>query len=287
MRSTLISRPAPRAPFVSAVTGRLGRRLVRTVGFGLVVPGGLAGCDGLEGGSLHIPRAVPTPVIAGDGLRLTAISSGFFHTCGLDAEGQAWCWGDNAYRQLGTEGPTVACDATSECVMRPVRVATDLRFQAISTSHTFTCALTMDGAAVCWGGGYEGGGAGNLGTGQPRRSATPVAVAGGHRFLALDAGENHVCGVTTDHAAYCWGRNDHDQLGVAFGATRDVPSPVLGGLRFVSVSAGKDFTCGVTVSGALWCWGENGQGQLGAGHQWDLNRPVTVQNPREASRPSR
>ncbi|OGT94909.1 MAG: hypothetical protein A2083_07335 [Gemmatimonadetes bacterium GWC2_71_9] len=212
------------------------------------------------------------PIPVTQNRRIPAVSTGYDYSCALDADSVAWCWGAGFF------------SSRIPAVTNLLQLSYTLRFRAITTGAGFACGLTADGTAYCWG--YSRGG--NLGTGRrATNSYAPVLVAGGHRFLALDAGENHVCGVTTDHAAYCWGRNDHDQLGVAFGATRDVPSPVLGGLRFVSVSAGKDFTCGVTVSGALWCWGENGQGQLGAGHQWDLNRPVTVQNPREASRPSR
>jgi alpha-tubulin suppressor-like RCC1 family protein len=32
-------------------------------------------------------------------------------------------------------------------------------------------------------------------------------------FVQVDAGVYHTCGVTTDHAAYCWGSNDYGVLG--------------------------------------------------------------------------
>ena len=32
-------------------------------------------------------------------------------------------------------------------------------------------------------------------------------------FQAISAGTNHVCGITAQHVAYCWGRNADGELG--------------------------------------------------------------------------
>ncbi len=242
-----------------------------------VLASALAGCDGITGGPYDIPRAVPSPVLAGDGLRLASVSSGFFHTCGLDPDGRAWCWGDNAYRQLGVEGPNVGCDGTSECLMRPVRVATELRFTVLSTAHTYTCALTTAGEAVCWGGGYGSGGAGNLGTGQMTRSAAPVAVAGGHRFQAITAGVSVACGLTTDGAALCWGRGG--LVGDGGSGQALAPVAVSGGHRFTAIAAGGDHVCGLVESGEALCWGGNRYGQTGTGAVARMNPATSTFDP--------
>lgn len=44
---------------------------------------------------------------------------------------------------------------------------------------------------------------GQLGNGAQDSSSVPVPVAG--MFLALAAGEKHVCGVEASEAAHCWG----------------------------------------------------------------------------------
>jgi len=74
-----------------------------------------------------------------------------------------------------------------------------------------------------------------------------------------------------DGAAYCWGGNGFDELGVGGAVVCDpnlpcsapAPLPVVGGKRFVQISAGSNHTCGVTSDGIGYCWGDNEYGQLG------------------------
>ena len=89
-------------------------------------------------------------------------------------------------------------------------------------------------------------------------TTVPVAVSGGLRFSALDAGwRYHTCGLTTNAAAYCWGFNVWGQLGN--GSTEDaaVPVAVSGGLTFAGLSAGGTNSCGVTRGGIAYCWGDH------------------------------
>ena len=60
---------------------------------------------------------------------------------------------------------------------------------------------------------------------------------------------------------YCWGRNDHGQLGD--GSTRNSAVPLLVPLPApaIRVAAGHYFTCAVLNSHTLYCWGHNEYGQ--------------------------
>jgi hypothetical protein len=81
----------------------------------------------------------------------------------------------------------------------------------------------------------------------------------------------HACGIKTDGALWCWGRNAHGQVGnSATGATiwGNVPTRV-GAARWRDVSTGREHTCGVQDDGSLWCWGNAGQGDLADGHVGD------------------
>ena len=130
-----------------------------------------------------------------------------------------------------------------------------------------TCALTITGAAYCWG--YNANGQlGNNGTGTI--TATPVRTVGDIVFESLSVSkvDDVSCGLSTSGAAYCWGKNDKGQLGNNnTGTVTATPVRTVGGIVFASVSVSKvdDVTCGLSTSGAAYCWGKNDRGQLGDG----------------------
>lgn len=130
--------------------------------------------------------------------------------------------------------------------------------------------------------------AGPVSPGPDLVATTPLA------FSQVSAGwewhEGFACGVTSEHAAYCWGSNLLGQLGIGTDtgpencpidpgftapcSTR--PVPVAGGHPFRQVSAGRASSCGVTTDNRVWCWGVNGSGQLGDGTTAERLRPVVV-----------
>jgi len=117
-----------------------------------------------------------------------------------------------------------------------------------------TCALTITGAAYCWG--YSANGQlGNNNTGTV--TATPVRTVGGIVFASVSVSkvDDVTCGLSTSGAAYCWGKNDRGQLGDGTTTRRLVPTPVAGGLRFKSLAVGTGHACAVAVSGIAYCWG--------------------------------
>ena len=232
--------------------------------------GGVAYCwgtndSGKVGDGTTIRRTSPVPVAGG--LVFQTISAGLYHTCGLTTGGAAYCWGWNfPFGMLG--------DGTVTWRTSPVPVAGGLVFQTISAGLYHTCGLTTGGDAYCWGFNRHG----QLGNLIPYEAETrPVPVVGGLVRKAISPGYDHTCGLTTGGAAYCWGLNDHGQLGDGGRANMAAyPIAVAGGLVFQAISAGSSHTCGLTSVGSIYCWGRNHHGQLGDGTTTDRLSPVRV-----------
>lgn len=145
---------------------------------------------------------------------------------------------------------------------------------SLTAGNSHTCALTVTGAAYCWGNRFSGQ-VGDGSTAFPYPS-TPVPVAGGITFASLAAGLWHTCGLTGAGAAYCWGDNTYGQLGDESTTQRTTPVAVRGGIAFESLVAGYGHTCGLTLTGAAYCWGGNYIGQLGIGASDTLPHPAPM-----------
>ena len=88
--------------------------------------------------------SVPVEVLGSAALNFTQVQAAYTNTCGLQANGNAWCWGDNSHGNLGTG------DTTPSLV--PVMVTGGFAFTQISAmSFSYTlCAVTATGDAYCW-----------------------------------------------------------------------------------------------------------------------------------------
>lgn len=178
------------------------------------------------------------------------ISAGENHTCILNSDGAAYCWGDNSVGQLG--------NGSTESSMKAVAVSGDLEFKSISVGWDHTCGITVDTEAYCWGRGRYG----RLGNGSAENSLIPTAVSGGLSFEQVNSGMAHTCGITTGGDAFCWGRGEDGILGNSSIESSLVPVPVSGGLTFGSIHAGSATTCGITTGGDAYCWGASDFGNL-------------------------
>jgi alpha-tubulin suppressor-like RCC1 family protein len=156
------------------------------------------------------------------------------------------------------------------------------RWLAVTTGRDHSCGIDVDRRAYWWGSNA----AGQLGVPEtkvdcgtvedPRPcSLVPMPIAAGGRWTMLSAGESHTCGVTTDGAAYCWGNDEHGQLG-APGTDRWQPVQIASATPFRSVAAGFEHSCGVTTANTVLCWGRNARGELGDSVVRDASPPRVV-----------
>jgi len=247
---------------------------------------------------------------------LVSVTAGGSHDCGLTPAGEAYCWGDGAWGQLGG-GDTVRHAA-------PTRVAGNLHFTSLAGGERHTCGLTDARKLFCWGlddhrqlGMDAGGNCYVLGlvysnylspiscalVPQPVPGAFSafVAIAAGYGTCGLtEEGEvlcfglspgvvsvshgirfaslssDGNCGLTVDGLAYCWAQGSTTDEIRWFGTTL----PVGNGQAFQSISANNGHQCGVLrQDGSVVCWGNNDLGQLGNGTTAFGPIPLPVKRP--------
>ena len=205
------------------------------------------------------------PVSVSGELRFTSITAGGTHTCGLTAEGRAYCWGRNDAGQLG--------DSTVTDRPTPVPVVGSIVFRMLTAGLKHTCGISTEDEPYCWGANEHG----QLGNGGRTNLSVPFRVATELRAITMSAGAHHTC-ATQVHwerqgRIVCWGSNSEGQLGDMSEEDSSTPTATFGVIQYVSVAAGDGHTCGVTKAGKLFCWGANVRGQLGNGSATESRVP--------------
>lgn len=244
-----------------------------------------------------------------------APASGNTHSCSLSTDGELYCWGTNAYGELGLGA--VGTQTT------PVALSTGgLTFTSLFLGHDHSCAIASPGSLYCWGHndrgqlglgnfvdknlvtqvgvatnwaqGDAGYGAtcainqvgelfcwghniyGQLGLGNNTDTTTPQQVGSAANWETVRVGDAHTCAINTIGELYCWGRNNMGQLGLGNNINFNTPQQVGADTNWVTMDIGYDHTCAVKSTGSLYCWGNNADGQLGNGSFINENEPVQV-----------
>lgn len=157
-------------------------------------------------------------------------------SCARDGQGMVWCWGTNAFGQLGTGAPGYSTAPRSMF---------DAPADSVSAGGPVTCALTPGSPLRCF----------------AQASIDEVPEVEGVRAVALSIGHN--CAIVGGGEARCWGYSDTGALGVAGDPDGLVRVPDLADLVFIGV--GSDHSCAVRRDDSVRCWGLADAGQLGDG----------------------
>jgi alpha-tubulin suppressor-like RCC1 family protein len=152
-----------------------------------------------------------------------------------------------------------------------VQVTANTRYDP-SEEPGHTCGLRSSGEVVCWGRNTTG----QLGTGDTRATASPVAVIGLADASQVSAGGSHTCAVRSTGVVVCWGDNDHGQLGNGTTDDQRMPTEVAGLSDAVQVMGGSRHTCARRATGEVVCWGRGDEGQIGNDDTSDAPMPAPV-----------
>ena len=128
--------------------------------------------------------------------------------------------------------------------------------------NVYRCRFDIDTQIVPGG---CGGQTGPIGT-------DPISTTG---FADISAGTLHLCGISADRTAVCWGDNYYGEVDVPPGA-------------FTAIAAGEDHSCGIRADRTAVCWGDSYRGKLdvppgaftaiaaGAGHSCGIRADRTA-----------
>lgn len=194
------------------------------------------------------------------GRQAVLLEVGDLRGCAFTADGALACW------TSGTQQSVIPK------VINDTGVLAGKQIVDLAKAYNSMCALTSDGEMACWGSNFSG----QLGDGTTINSEVPVSVVqtgvlSGKTVVGIgNASANHICAVTSDGTAACWGANPSGQLGDGTTVNSSTPVAVkmvgaLAGKRIIDIATGGGHTCALLDDATVACWGSNSMGQLGDG----------------------
>jgi alpha-tubulin suppressor-like RCC1 family protein len=209
------------------------------------------------------------------GIAALSVASGMGPSsfCAVAEGGDAYCWGDNNWGELGDGMPT-----SSRTPIKVVGLSGPVT--QVSVGAAVACALIKDGEVECWGYNQVGQlGRGTAGT--PLFSSEPAVVKNLDDVVSLSTGYVTSCAIRRDGTAWCWGYalDYYAAEGATGPYAIPTPTQVPGITDAVSVSVGQDTACALLKGGTVACWGGYiGFGTLGDGTFVGSSTPKAVKS---------
>jgi alpha-tubulin suppressor-like RCC1 family protein len=224
-------------------------------------------------------RLRPTKVSTPTGLSFTAVDVGTQHACALADDASMWCWGYNAYYQLGNANNTQSTT--------PVEVdfgAYNVSVSSIEVGQLNTCAIGTDDDTSneqlwCWG--YNVGQQTQVGNSNPQFASNGLVYdspSTGSIPIHVETDTYETCTLFSNSTVQCMGKKfltDGSLSPAEFGEWEmDEFSHV------TSLSSGGSSAHGMCVmvqnNKALFCWGNNVKHNLARGYVSAYGAPDAV-----------
>lgn len=218
--------------------------------------------DGHKGREKPLPGK---PVLGLAGATSLGVST--IHACAATGDGSVMCWGQCRSGACGQP-------PKPPWIPRAMKASKVSGIATLSSGENATCGVDKSGGVLCWGTSQFGVLGDSISDNKPHDAPAKIALPAPAAEVAVGVG-NHACARLTNGTVYCWGHNDHGQLGD--GSTTDRKSPVQakGVEGATRVAAGDGTSCAI-ASGKLWCWGQKRLMKKGATQLDDSNVPVEI-----------
>ncbi|XP_010276611.1 PREDICTED: uncharacterized protein LOC104611308 [Nelumbo nucifera] len=227
-----------------------------------------------------VPKRVNGPL---EGIHVSSISCGPWHTAVVTSSGQLFTFGDGTFGVLGhgdRKNVSIPREVESLKGLRTVRAACGVWHTAavvevmVGTSSSSNCS---SGKLFTWGDGDKG----RLGHGdkEPRLVPTCVAALVEPNFCQVACGHSLTVALTTSGHVYAMGSPVYGQLGNPQ-ADGKLPTRVEGKLlkNFVEeIACGAYHVAVLTSRTEVYTWGKGANGRLGHGDTDDKNSPTLVE----------
>ncbi|KAL4308856.1 hypothetical protein GQ457_01G038820 [Hibiscus cannabinus] len=227
-----------------------------------------------------VPKRVNGPL---EGIHVSSISCGPWHTAVVTSAGQLFTFGDGTFGVLGhgdRNSVSLPREVESLKGLRTVRAACGVWHTAavvevmVGNSSSSNCS---SGMLFTWGDGDKG----RLGHGDKETKLVPTCVAAlfEPNFCQVACGHSLTVALTTSGHVYTMGSTVYGQLGNPQ-ADGKVPTRVEGKLSksFVEeISCGAYHVAVLTSRTEVYTWGKGANGRLGHGNTDDKNSPTLVE----------
>ncbi|EOY01971.1 hypothetical protein QUC31_013503 [Theobroma cacao] len=241
--------------------------------------------SGLLGHGSEVSHWIPKKVSNMEGINVTYVSCGPWHTALVTSGGQLFTFGDGSFGALGHG------DHTSTTIPREVETLSGLRTTRVACGVWHTAAVvevvtessdsgfpdsSTSAKLFTWGDGDKG----QLGHGdkEPRLFPECVAALVDDNICQVACGHNLTVALTTSGRVYTMGSSAYGQLGSPT-AHGKVPARVEGKIAdsFVEeIACGSYHVAILTSQTEVYTWGKGANGQLGHGDTDDRNTPTLV-----------